>query len=576
MPVNDDEYSKDSVRSWLDDFTIREDAASESDVVAAAREVMVYLRRAVHRPRASLTKLAVTIVTFDVFNRLNRGVAVADSRRTSAAALAVLGIVTRGFSSAEGDPDSDQTIILRECKAHIEKSIGDDSSWREVWSEATRLGGIIGFEFAAETRRGSRLWTQLALLASQETKLLLEKVPEEAIQEIRNAETSFRKTPTSTIIGAFSDPRPGDFELIDDGKHKSPIFTSELDPLDTSDLTTLQHQLNPSAAKRLNVWFGTNRKPLRTKDSQSDFTNTLSHTTSYGVCAVNIPRPEMPVGGILGPYFSTWFRIGSERGAPRLAAVRRFDDRQSFIDAFDGQVSATPDERSCLVFVHGFNTSFKQAAVATAQISWAIKHQGPTAMFSWASRGNVLNYSTDEKTIDKSRENLVEFLETLRTCASIEKIDLIVHSLGNRLVLRAFSDWFSIKKPTSPPLRNLYLGAPDVAVEEFFEGAPVYKAAAEKITMYGSNADTALLVSSAMHRGTLRAGQTPPGKTVVGIDTIETSHVDRSPARHSSVIHEGTVRSDIYYIQAGEYDPAARPNLNQAFSTYSPDYWRFG
>jgi hypothetical protein len=327
-------------------------------------------------------------------------------------------------------------------------------------------------------------------------------------------------------------------------------------------------------AKRVRVWFGTNREPASRTDPRSTYTNRLAiGKLFYGVCQVNIPRMDEPSGGPL-PFASAWLKIGTRYGRPRVESCFSFGGPDEFLSALDVDMAQAQSERTGLVFIHGYATNFTDAATAAARFSLNVKHQGPTAMFTWASRGRTWAYRHDEGVVEQSRQQLIDFLATLSTRAGLEHIDIVVHSLGNRLFLRSLIDWFSGSPPSSVPLRNLYLGAPDIDQPEFIRDAGVYARAGTKTTLYSSTSDTALLASLIVHRSVPRVGLMPPVVTARDIDTIETSGVDFSTVRHAYVLDSSSIRADIFNVQNGALDPAIRANIHSAGSSLIPDYWR--
>ncbi len=291
----------------------------------------------------------------------------------------------------------------------------------------------------------------------------------------------------------------------------------------------------------------------------------------YGVCTVNVPKPAQ-VAGFSG-FVSAWFRIGNRHGRARVESYERFSSPEAFTRKLAAESTKT-DERGALVFLHGYATSFSDAVVSAARISLGIKHGGPTAIFSWASKGDRAAYGHDEKVVEKSRRQLIDFLTVLNECVAVDHVDIVVHSLGNRLFLRSLKDWFDQGGPPDVPLRNAYLGAPDVDQAEFYQDLIVFERAAAKTTLYGSNTDSALLASVVFHHGVARAGLMPPPVTKAEIDTIETSLIDATRVRHAYIIDSAVLRADIFGIQRGLVDPDMRPNTQLAGSKLTPDYWR--
>lgn len=262
-----------------------------------------------------------------------------------------------------------------------------------------------------------------------------------------------------------------------------------------------------------------------------------------------------------------------------MEAYRRFASRADFLKALGSENQANSNERTGLVYVHGYRTTFPQAVMSVAELSVALRHNGPTALFSWASAGNYLKYVPDRDMVKKSREHLLEFLQTLTRDAGLDHVDVVVHSMGNELFLRSIAKWVDVSPPASTPLRNIFLGAPDVATPDFLARATYYPRIGTKTTLYASNTDSALFVSKLVNRGP-RAGLIPPPVLAKEIDTMETNAIDLSRMGHSYILQATAIRSDIFAIQNGHPDPNTRPNIDSVKvippSPGGPtEYWRF-
>ena len=92
--------------------------------------------------------------------------------------------------------------------------------------------------------------------------------------------------------------------------------------------------------------------------------------------------------------------------------------------------------RNCLIFCHGFNTSFKGALEAAYQIEQAYDLE--VALFTWPSDGRLTNYLSDKQQALESLLAFYRFFEKLRgyflkyrdrNCG--QKFSLAMHSMGN-------------------------------------------------------------------------------------------------------------------------------------------------
>jgi esterase/lipase superfamily enzyme len=519
------------------------------------------------RQRASPAKVAVGIAVLDVWRVLNDFEDPDSAMSASAASLASIGIATRRLSVDSGDVGD----IVRECRRRIEASVETGGPWEQLWKLANEIGDVISFFIDVEAARADRLWASLITFAAPEAPIDLGPVPATALPSLLAVEKKIR----ATDAGALDSIR---FRLAStlslQPKYEMSV-PNEASVASVPEWTMLDPAGPYDDARRVRVWFGTNREPTSKKDLNSAYSNRLAAgELYYGVCQVNIPRMKRLSGGIR-PFASKWLRRGAPRGGSRVERYYRFDGPDGFLSAFGSESAQAPSERTGLVFIHGFATSFTDAATTAAELSLHVKHRGPTAMFTWASKGRADAYGHDERVVQQSRQQLIDFLVTLSARAGLEHIDLVVHSLGNRLLLRSLVDWFGGSPPDKIPLRNLYLGAPDVDQPEFLHHANIYARAGTKTTLYASNSDTALLASVIAHRGVHRAGLMPPVVTARNIDTIETSAVNFSAMGHAYIIDSSAIRADIFSVQSGILDPASRANIHLAGSSQVPDYWRF-
>lgn len=527
---------------------------------APGRAIFDYLRVAAGRDRASLETVAVALAVRDLWT--SRG----DPMATTAEAdeLITIAVATAGSRPT----DSDAGEVVRLARQRLENVVEGDPAWRELWEEATALGKQTGFRIEIDAARAELIWRSLIAFAASTTQISLPPVSADASVALRTV----RSRVEATAVDQFAAIKREWRTLTATGTTPAELSNKRVD---IPTVSAPEIDRTGQDAQRLCVWFGTNREPSLRSDSASRYSNSLApDELFFGRCIVNVPMARDATGG-LRRYVSGWLRRGSPHGtSPSVEARLRFANEKEFVDDLEAELALHTPERTALVFIHGYNTPFDRAAASAAQLSVNIKHTGPTAMFSWASRGNVLRYRHDEVVVDASRKQLIQFLQALTSIAGLEHIDLVAHSLGNRLFLRSLMEWFGSTPPSAIPLRNLFLGAPDVAQSEMLRSASVYARAATKTTMYGSDSDSALFASKLAH-GDVRAGLMPPPLLAAGIDTIETSAIDTSKYRHNGLVDASSVQTDIFLVQDGKLDPDTRPSLHRV-STGSPvPYWRF-
>jgi esterase/lipase superfamily enzyme len=93
--------------------------------------------------------------------------------------------------------------------------------------------------------------------------------------------------------------------------------------------------------------------------------------------------------------------------------------------------------KDAFVFVHGYNVSFEDAARRTGQMAFDLNFIGAPIFYSWPSNGTVAAYLQDETNVAWSAPHFRTFLALLSERSGAERIHVIAHSMGNRLVCDA-------------------------------------------------------------------------------------------------------------------------------------------
>ena len=185
-----------------------------------------------------------------------------------------------------------------------------------------------------------------------------------------------------------------------------------------------------------------------------------------------------------------------------------------------------------LVYLHGYNVSFDEAAIRAAQIGFDLKVPGAMAFFSWPSRGALGGYAADEASIEASEAAIADFLVRLATDSRASRVHVIAHSMGNRGLLRAIQRIMAQASATAGVrFGQVLLAAPDLDAGHFRNLAALYPRVSERTTLYVSAGDRALEASRRLHRFD-RVGYAPPITVVDGIDTVEVSGLDLSLLGH--------------------------------------------
>lgn len=150
-------------------------------------------------------------------------------------------------------------------------------------------------------------------------------------------------------------------------------------------------------------------------------------------------------------------------------------------------------ERDVLVFVHGYNTNFADAAYRFAQIVYDAGFKGVPVLFTWPSRGELLAYPYDRESAFYSRDFLELNLRAIARDLGTTRMDVLAHSMGTLLTLETLRQ-ASIRGDGTfgGKLRDVMLAAPDVDLDVFRTQMRQIK---RPVTVFVSSDDRALAFS---------------------------------------------------------------------------------
>ena len=326
--------------------------------------------------------------------------------------------------------------------------------------------------------------------------------------------------------------------------------------------------LDPPAAVDYEVWFGTDRAPGEANDGGMTFTGQRGRALTVGRCTVRIPPSH---------------RIGST-GSGLLRRIFGPDDRLKLIGtsvhavdawsaAIRARLTATGSSSRCgVVFVHGYNVSFRDAAIRAAQLGYDLSIDGPMAFYSWPSRGAAASYPADEATVDASEEYLLAFLQHFIGACAGAPVHVIAHSMGNRVLARTL-----VRLRSAQPgarIDQLIFAAPDIDQDTFASLALQFRDVAKQATLYVSARDSAVELSRVFHRAA-RAGLYPPVTILPGVDTVAVTNVDTSMLGHGYVAEARDVLHDMHSVLHFGMTPQQRMGL-RLMATSGSQHWLIG
>jgi esterase/lipase superfamily enzyme len=317
------------------------------------------------------------------------------------------------------------------------------------------------------------------------------------------------------------------------------------------------------AALTLYTWIQTPSHNVAAKNSSSDmvYYGTDRGKLELGFCEVSIPKSH-EVGELESPSVLRLDFFEDPNRHVVLLGVHH-EPAEVFFSNLHNCVSRS-SKKSAFVFIHGYNTTFYDAARRTAQIAYDLKFDGAPIFFSWPSQGKMLQYAVDETNIDWTAPHLLQFLKDVADRSGADQIHLIAHSMGNRAMTAALRNMAESQKAAKPMFNDVVLTAPDIDAEVFVNDiAPAIAKTAKRVTLYASSNDEALVMSKKVH-GYPRAGDSGSQLVVVpGIDTIDVSAVDTSLLGHNYYGSNTSVLADLFELLQVSKPPDQRQWLRQ-------------
>jgi esterase/lipase superfamily enzyme len=300
---------------------------------------------------------------------------------------------------------------------------------------------------------------------------------------------------------------------------------------------------------RVPVYYATDRK--READSYGADRGSLE----FGRVDVSVPD-DRQMGELPKP---RWWRLEFCPNPERHVIVLAVTPMPS--DAWKAEAHA----QEALVFVHGYNVSFDDAARRAAQFAVDLNFHGTAMLYSWPSEGKTLRYTVDEGNAIWTTDDFVECLQVVLTQCGFSRVHLVAHSMGNRVV----TDGLLMLDPAALPAGSAELvetvfAAPDVDAATFRTFATRFHQRARRMTLYASRNDKALGLSRTIHKYP-RAGDLSDGIVLAdGLDSIDASAVDTSLAGHSYFGRNRSIISDIFYLIRGAKAQGERHGLKLA------------
>lgn len=235
------------------------------------------------------------------------------------------------------------------------------------------------------------------------------------------------------------------------------------------------------------VYFATTRTPDET--GFDAYGSGRQESSSYGRFDISVP-PDHTTGDITYP--------GPDPDPTTdFVATDRFTyaTARAFQSALQQDLRARPD-RSVVVFVHGYNSTFGEGMIRLAQLSHDFDVPGIGIHYSWPSLGNPLGYSYDHDSVLFARDGLQRLLEQIADAGAREVV-LVGHSIGTLLVMETLRQIeIENRGAASRIVDGVILISPDVDIDVFRSQVSRIETLPDPFVIFHSRRDRALALSA--------------------------------------------------------------------------------
>ncbi|MBX9929519.1 MAG: alpha/beta hydrolase [Gemmatimonadaceae bacterium] len=281
-----------------------------------------------------------------------------------------------------------------------------------------------------------------------------------------------------------------------------------------------------TGAMRAPIFFATTRRAAASDRPGLRYSGEDADSLQFAAVLVNIPSYKQRGSGALPTPSAIRVNPFSYRPDPTkdvfVSSVIPVDSAR-FVQRVAADL-ATTRSRDLLVFVHGFNTSFEEAAVRAAQIVADLDFDGTTVVFSWPSAASITGYLQDQQAARNAGDALLRLLRGHLPAARPDRLHLLGHSMGSEVIGKAMT--LTTASDSLPRFEQVVFAAPDVDARVFRrEILPRLTPRARRITLYASDADEALVASRSVNN-VWRLGLAGDSLVVLpGMETIDASRI---------------------------------------------------
>jgi esterase/lipase superfamily enzyme len=339
------------------------------------------------------------------------------------------------------------------------------------------------------------------------------------------------------------------------------------------------------------VLFATNRKHTGNDNPLHFYGNEISDepdldNLQYGIATVRVP-PNRQRGEVKKP---GWVTMTINRLPPALLglapkvpgltvpdSMTEFSFEEKIVELTESDFASTLKSavgqakgKSAVLYVHGYNDDFADAAFRTAQIAYDLAtpvYEVVPIMFSWPSnpgRTGGASYEDAQKRSEISGYELATFLKIIADTTDIGTVHIIAHSMGAQVLGRAMMKLgvagmgTPTKEGMKPRFRQIVFAAPDITPQIFRQLIEPAIRTGHTITNYISSRDVAIWVSTVENKGARVGNNFQRERLVQCVDTIDVSSEATFGLSHSTWAESSRVLDDLRQVLENNLAPWAR------------------
>ncbi len=287
------------------------------------------------------------------------------------------------------------------------------------------------------------------------------------------------------------------------------------------------------------------------------FNGERSTALSYAEMKISVPPGHVP-GKI---EFAS-----AAPGDPAKDFVVRDEDYlegdKAFVAAVNAQLALRPrGKRNVFIYIHGFNTLFAEAAYTATQLVNDSGTQAVPVLFTWASRGEPLQYVYDTNSATTARDNLQHTLQLL-LASNAEKVNILAHSMGNWVTVEALRQArIGGHLKDANKIGLVVLAAPDLDMDVFKSQLRSFGDIHKPFYVVLSRDDRALGLSNFIAGGKSRVGN---ATDVAELTALGATVIDLTDVKSMDDANHGK------FMQLAEVGPQLQTMLASGIQTRAP------